>query len=472
MISYAHDKLVSLLRIGLKNLFTGSRPAFFARFLGVLLFLALPFAARAQFYYSTNFTYVTNSGVITTNGAVTVTQYFGGGNVTVPGAVGPYPVVSIRQLAFYNTVTLRSIVIPSTVTNIGLSAFEECGELRSVSLSSGLVSIGNTAFENCSELTSIAIPDTVTNIGTQVFQNCPLTAITVDPNNPSYSSVNNVLFDKNQDTLLQYPPGVGGSYTVPSTVTSIASAAFETCNISGITFPDTVTNIGNDAFYNCGSLSSVVLPDSVTSIGTSSFSTCPSLASVTLGNGLGVIGDAAFEQTPLTSIVIPNGVGNIEIYAFYNCTNLTNVVIGTGITNITSAAFLGCSSLLAVYFQGDAPSSSGSFSQDNNATAYYLPGTLGWGSTFGEPYGLPAAPWFLPTPLILNFQHNFGVQTNRFSFMISWATNTSIVVDACTNLASNTWQAIQTNNLANGSFYFTDSQWTNYPARFYRVRTP
>ena len=56
--------------------------------------------------------------------------------------------------------------------------------------------------------------------------------------------------------------------------------------------------------------------------------------------------------------------------------------------------------------------------------------------------------------------------------MISWATNTSVVMDACTNLAGNAWQAIQTNNLASGSFYFTDSQWTNYPTRFYRVRTP
>jgi hypothetical protein len=31
---------------------------------------------------------------------------------------------------------------------------------------------------------------------------------------------------------------------------------------------------------------------------------------------------------------------------------------------------------------------------------------------------------------------------------------------------------LQTNTLAGGSFYFSDPEWTNYPSRFYRVRSP
>ena len=44
-----------------------------------------------------------------------------------------------------------------------------------------------------------------------------------------------------------------------------------------------------------------------------------------------------------------------------------------------------CTSLTGVYFQGNAPSLAGSsvFDGDNHATVYYLPGTTGWGSTFG-----------------------------------------------------------------------------------------
>jgi len=146
--------------------------------------------------------------------------------------------------------------------------------------------------------------------------------------------------------------------------------------------------------------------------------------------------------------------------------------IGRGIANIAGGAFLDCSSLQGVYFQGNAPSSSESFSGDGSATAYYLPGTLGWSSRFGDPYGLPTASWFRPNPTILNFEPNFCIQTNRFGFTISWATNISAVVEACTNLANPVWSPVRTNTLTSGSCYFSDSQWTNYPDRFYRIRSP
>jgi len=99
----------------------------------------------------------------------------------------------------------------------------------------------------------------------------------------------------------------------------------------------------------------------------------------------------------------------------------------------------------------------------------YLPGTSGWGSTFAC---VPTAFWFLPNPLILNNVLSFGVQSNKFGFTISWATNASVVVEACTDLANPTWSSVGTNALTNGSGYFSDPQWTNYPARFYRLRSP
>jgi hypothetical protein len=92
-----------------------------------------------------------------------------------------------------------------------------------------------------------------------------------------------------------------------------------------------------------------------------------------------------------------------------------------------------------------------------------------WGMTFG---GRPTAFWFLPNPLILNNGPSFGVRSNRFGFTISWATNTPVVVEACTNLASPLWSPVGTNTLIGGSSYFSDPQWTNHPARFYRLRSP
>ena len=97
---------------------------------------------------------------------------------------------------------------------------------------------------------------------------------------------------------------------------------------------------------------------------------------------------------------------------------------------------------------------------DNNATVYYLPRTTGWTSTFG---GRPTVLW--------NPQaQNLGVQANQFGFTITGTSNLVIVVEACTDLANPVWSPLGTNTLTGGSSYFSDPQWTNYPARFYRMR--
>ena len=74
--------------------------------------------------------------------------------------------------------------------------------------------------------------------------------------------------------------------------------------------------------------------------------------------------------------------------------------------------------------------------------------------------------------MILNSGASFGVQSNAFGFTISWATNVSVVVEACTNLANPVWTPLQTNALTNGSFYFSEPVQTNLPGRFYRIRSP
>jgi len=75
----------------------------------------------------------------------------------------------------------------------------------------------------------------------------------------------------------------------------------------------------------------------------------------------------------------------------------------------------------------------------------------------------PAAP--------VNFA-TVGVRTNQFGFSISGTSDQVIVVEASTNLANPAWYPIETNTLTGGSFYFRDPQWTNYPGRFYRLRSP
>ena len=238
--------------------------------------------------------------------------------------------------------------------------------------------------------------------------------------------------------------------------------------IPGKTNGHTVISIGDGAFSGRTDLTSITIPDSVTSIGYMAFWDCTSLASVTIGTNVRLIGMSAFYGcTSLRNLTIPDSVSYIGFSAFEACTSLKTVTMGTGVTDIRGDAFSSCGSLTGVYFRGNAPSLAyGTFDDDDNATVYYLAGTTGWGGSFGD---RPAVLWDSPVKATAA---SFGVRTNRFCFNITGTTNIPIVVEACTNLASASWTPLQSCTITNGSIYFSDPQWTNYPARFYRIRSP
>jgi hypothetical protein len=74
-------------------------------------------------------------------------------------------------------------------------------------------------------------------------------------------------------------------------------------------------------------------------------------------------------------------------------------------------------------------------------------------------------PFFMLLP-------NASSRTNLFAFTVSGSSNIVVVVEACTNLALPVWSPVSTNTFSNGPVYISDPQWTNYPDRFYRLRSP
>ena len=180
----------------------------------------------------------------------------------------PDGVTSIGYSTFWGCSSLTSVVIPNSVTDIEYVAFLDCSSLTDIVFPDSLTSIGTAAFTNCSSLTSIKIPKNLTIIDDFAFDNCSnLSEFIVDPKNPSFSSEDGVLFDKNMETLLTCPMTKSGTYSIPSNVTSIGSSAFSGCeNLTSIIISNSVTTINYGAFYGCSNLTSVMIPKSVTSI--------------------------------------------------------------------------------------------------------------------------------------------------------------------------------------------------------------
>ncbi len=360
--------------------------------------------------------YSSSNGVLFDNAQITLIQYPAG--LTNGSYVIPNSVTNIGNSAFEYCASLKSVAVPNSVITIGVEAFQGCTSLTNVIIGNSVTGIENGAFIGCTSLINVIIPSSVTFIGGLVFASS-LTNIAVDTANPVYSSVNGVLFNKAQTEVIEFPPGLGGSYTIPNSV----------------------TGIGVGAFYGCSKLSSVIIPNSVISIVYEVFIDCTSLTNVTIGNGVTSIGVLAFGDCGLMSVTIPSSVTNIGDEAFENCTSLTNIT-----------------------FMGNTPvlSDSNEFSDDNiSATVYYYYSTSGWGTAYG---GLPTVElaW---TPQIFG---SAKVQSNNLSFSVIGTNGMPVVMEASTNLAD--WQPVWTNTLSGASTTFTDLQWTNYPARYYRAR--
>ena len=99
------------------------------------------------------------------------------------------------------------------------------------------------------------------------------------------------------------------------------------------------------------------------------------------------------------------------------------------------------------------------------ARGYMMGGGGSWG--FSANY---AEQLLFQRPLtILTMDAAFGVSSNRFGFNITGSPAQTAVVEVSTNLTS--WTTISTNLIGGGPLYVSDPIWTNFPRRFYRLRS-
>ena len=408
------------------------------------------------------------------SGVTSIENYAFSGCVSLTNVTIPNGITSIGDSAFDKCRSLTSVVIPNSVKSVGNNAFRDCSGLTSITIGSGVTSMGKSygtvfdgcgslnitvdesniyysdmdgvlfnddkteiieyakdkiqpeyiipssvkrigeyVFRSCSGLTNVTIPDSVTSIKRRTFVGCGSLNISVSQGNQNYSDIDGVLFNKDKTEIIEYTKDkIQSEYSIPDSVTSIGSYAFEDCTdlksviipngvtsigdwafhscsgLTGVIIPDSITRIGDQAFGYCGSLNITVdegnlsysdidgvlfnkdkteiieytkdniqyeysIPDSVTSIRRYAFEDCTGLKSVIIPNGVTIIGSSAFDNcTGLTSITIPNSVMSIDNCAFQNCTGLKSIMIGNGLTSIGDSAFNICDSLTDVYYAG------------------------------------------------------------------------------------------------------------------------
>ena len=320
------------------------------------------------------------------NNEVTIVKYIGNdSNVIIPSIIDGYPVTIIGEEAFWeyeklenmnipNSVTtiearafdkcigLTSVDIPNSVTDIGDWSFSHCDKLKSITLGTGVnnigvgafyasaiknitipncvTTIGKLTFSRCVNLISISIPNSVEYIGDEIFDVCTnLSRIDVSTDNNTYSSVDGILYNKNQTMLIRYPEGKKEAiYDIPCSVTTIDGRAFGWCK--------NLMKINADVnSINYSSIDGVLFNKEQTVL--IKYSEGRAETSYDIPNSIIRIESRAFGGTKLTNINIPYGVTSIGYSALSGC-NITSLEIPESVERIEDCAFWGCRNLVSV----------------------------------------------------------------------------------------------------------------------------
>ncbi len=280
-------------------------------------------------------------------------------NIDTSGSIATAEVVG-----FNNGITAeqqKNVVVPATVTFSSGDSYPVTN-----------INFQDDAIEN---IETLEIGANVTYISSTKLTS--LTAYTVADGNTTYTAVNGVLFMDNGATLQSYPTAKPGAhYTVPDSVTLIASRAFGSEHLTSVTIGDDVeisssafayspqlsnviigsgATIDSSAFYSCSSLVSVSI-ESVDVIGNNAFADCERLISVQIGAfyGEGKLGtrvdrnsvEGVFTDTLISDFYFPEGLKYIAdghdqngITGAFSGLNFNTVVLPESLEHLGAETF-------------------------------------------------------------------------------------------------------------------------------------
>ncbi len=333
------------------------------------------------------------ASVTLTEGVTTIGSSAFEGCTQLTSIAIPKGVTSLGDKSFYGCTNLASVTLAEGVTTIGSSAFEGCTQLTSIAIPKGVTSLGDKSFYGCTNLASVTLAEGLKTIGYSAFRNCPLTNITIPK---GVTSLGDYSFygctNLTSVTLAEGLTTIGNSafrncpltnITIPKGVTSLGDYSFYGCtNLTSVTLAEGLKTIGYSAFQNCTTLGgSITIPSTVTSISEFAFGGTALTSVYIYGN-----------MTWNDSFYDPNA-------AFDGCTKLETIVLGSDVVSLGSATFRGCSALKKIVLNGTSaitcPTGWGGvfYNTPTTTASIYLYGSMdassadGWKSLGGKTWG-------------------------------------------------------------------------------------
>jgi len=327
---------------------------------------------------------------------ISIERYNGNSEkVVVPGSIGGIRVASIGAFTFSNREDIKQVILPENLGFIGEDAFQNCTALADINLPDNVFSIGGFAFKGCTALTGINLPKELNFIEYEAFKDCgqltsinlpkeleyiydgafagcgKLTEFTIDKDNPFFTVVDGVLFDKAMIGIVSYPAGKKGEYTIPDGVFNVLRQTFDGCNeITRLNIPQSF--IGNRGYTFYEYLKSPRLTDITVNEHNPVYSSIDGVLfnkegtvllkypqgrtnkEYTVPDGVIVIGNSAFCDCKYPeNIILPESLEFIETDVFNGCEKLAALTLPMNLKYVGGGAFYGCSNLETITLSGN-----------------------------------------------------------------------------------------------------------------------
>ena len=261
---------------------------------------------------------------------------------------------------YINGELLTDLVIPNNILTIYGSTFHNCTSIKSLTIGSRVTKIESKAFLGCRNLSHIVFSKSTTTYGFRAFAGTGITEITITKQIANNNSGNEIFADCKELTQVTIEDGVTiipygmfsafssidsnklTSITIPDSVTSIGSFAFNNCIVlQNIYWHDSIRSLGNGVFKGCESLTEITIPKETTEINVAMFAGCKSLKNVNMHNDITSIGSSAFKDChALENLALPKNLTTIGSEAFWYCHSLKHIDIPEGVKTIGYQVFL------------------------------------------------------------------------------------------------------------------------------------